>query len=167
MTSKINYPYSLNESKVSLSPNDISEAIYYLIEFKNLIKNVKSGSFKAYIVKNDIFKICYEKLEINFDNYDFTNKDKYYFSSKLNNINFFDIKIINSLEDLGDSDFEIINDKVIKKLTKFRNYYNKDITYNKISEIQQEIIFNDSSKIKISIKDKQKKISLFESPFIQ
>lgn len=157
----LNEKNSRNESK--LSSKNISEAIFYLIEFKNLIKNIKNGSFKAYLVKKDFFKILSEKLEIDFDNYDLTNKDKYFFSEKLCDLNFLEIKIFCNL-DCFEDDFEIINDKVIKKLTEFKNYYNKDMIFNKISETQQEIIFKDLSKIKISIKNKQKKIYIFDSP---
>ena len=161
--------YNKNNSLLNISPQNISEAIFYLIEFKNRIKNVKKGKFKAYLVISDLFDFIKERLNIDFNNYELNNnnkKDKYYFSPKLNNLKKCAVEVMESLTNMKEFKFEIVDEKFIKKFLKFKDYNEKHIIYNKISENEQQIIFKDNSSIKISIENQKQHLRVFEPPII-
>ena len=164
-----NHFYNKNNSLLNISPQNISEAIFYLIEFKNRIKNVKKGKFKAYLVISDLFDFIKERLNIDFNNYELNNnnkKDKYYFSPKLNNLKKCAVEVMESLTNMKEFKFEIVDEKFIKKFLKFKDYNEKHIIYNKISETEQQIIFKDNSSIKISIENQKQHLRVFEPPII-
>ena len=162
------YPDELKlESASRYSPKNISEAIFYLIEFKQKIKKAKKGKFNGFLIISDLFKNLKEKLNKDYDQYDLKKIDKYYFSQKLKNMKQFKIKIIESLSCMKSFEFEIVDKKVIEKIFDPQEYNNKEIIYNKISETEQQITFKDNSIIKISNENGEEKIRVFEPPIIQ
>ena len=127
-----------SESPSRYTPKKISEAIFYLIEFKQLIKNVKKGKFKGFLIISDLFKHIKEKLNKDYDQYNLKEIDKYYFSQKLKNMKQFKIKIIESLSCMKNFEFEIVNKKVVEKLFDFEEYNHKEIIYNNHKNIKRK-----------------------------
>ena len=149
------------DSNIAFSYDKIYNALIELRNFKDIIKSVKKGSFKGYLITTKLF----DDLNSNLD-YDELKKNKEYFYKKMkefSNTNF-TMKLIQNLDEFEGENYEIVNDKVIQIFFDFKQYYNKDINYIIISENERQIIFKNLSKIKISLKRKKEIFKFIEQP---
>jgi len=130
--------------------------INYILLRKEIFYNDKISDENIYLVETDYFqKIC-EKINFNF------NENKIVYNEYINrkllsdvfNLGNSKIKFIEKKYDIKskDSIIEIITEKILNKLNfEEEEYEGKNITYNKISEEEIEIIFRDNSKLKLNI----------------
>ena len=148
-------------SNISFSYDNIYNALIELRNFKDIIRSVKKGSFKGYLITTELFDELNSKLD-----YDELKKNKENFYKKMKEfpIKNFTMQLIQNLGEFEGENYEIVNDKIIQIFFEFKQYYNKDINYIIISENEQQIIFKNLSKIKISLKRKKKSFKFIEQP---
>ena len=130
--------------------------INYILLRKEILYNDKISDENIYLIETDYFqKIC-EKITFNF------NENEIVYNENLNPKLLSDvfkfgnpkIKFIEKKYDIKSSDsiIEIITEKILYNLNfEKEEYEGKNITYNKISEEEIEIIFKDNSKLKLNI----------------